>query len=716
MPSKRKILLDSFNAIFDVMEAKDGKPARRIVNMTMRKVGGVDQLVLDPGLSEVDVTRDTSVFMAKVRGVPVFAKFRTDTNAGSRVLSEFKNMSYRAIPWPLQFANVLTKILAQAYTSYNPDFLLANQVKDALNALVNVTEDEKKMYLKSLTKKIINPKHLAKVVGTITKAELKMSTTERKKAAEARPPTAEGVLEKWRDDEGNLRSQDPGFYLDFWLFFEKAGLRTSFVKLENVDGLIADLERQTKDALSPDMWSKIKGNKAAQLMKNFNEYVQALNVGVENSTRLLVAIESLNVGMTTQQATMVGRNISVDFNRKGTFSSTAGALVIFYNAGIQGNLRFIRSLMHRGPKDALKILLGITFTSYMWGMIQHIMTSRSGDDEEGSDYDDMGNFAKDMNIVMFAPGTTKHARVPVPWGWNMPWMLGQRILSHQLNMMGEGGEGLFQNVSGVIGNWYETLNPVGQTLWPAIVKPLAEVYYNENFYGGPIEKVKFPHDPPQPKAYLSRKGTAPAFDATAKWLNGIFGGDEITQGSLRRLFGDKSQMYKPEEDFDAFLQSGSVMEHLYNGYTGGPGRTLERLISGAWSFGNGDYSIDWKNVPVANRFYRNDYSSYKIVQKYYNLRNRVFSVNEYVKDTKTGKVPAEKYRDRIRINKPLLILKPMIDAADTSRKALIRKQQTVKSSKLPEEKRVEEFDKLQKQLLASYRKVLVKASKLGIDI
>ena len=87
-----------------------------------------------------------------------------------------------------------------------------------------------------------------------------------------------------------------------------------------------------------------------------------------------------------------------------------------------------------------------------------------------------------------------------------------------------------------------------------------------------------------------------------------------------------------------------------------------------------------------------------------------------MKDTKTGKVPAEKYRDRIRINKPLLILKPMIDAADTSRKALIRKQQTVKSSKLPEEKRVEEFDKLQKQLLASYRKVLVKASKLGIDI
>jgi hypothetical protein len=453
------------------------------------------------------------------------------------------------------------------------------------------------------------------------------------------------------------------------------------------------------------------------LESNIVKTVEAMNAGVENAMRLLVAKHLLKKGFTIQQAVMAGRNISVDFNRKGTLSSGIGSIFLFFNAGVQGNLRMIKSMVGRDRMAAAKLVTGIMAFSFTWGLLQRMLTQHDEDEDgekEGNHYDRLGDFERDTNLTIFFPGTDYNVRIPLPWGYNLFWMMGQKAANVAAQSMGPsmGGSGIISNGTNAMSNIYSTFNPLGGTVMPGFIAPIYQVVQNETFYGSPITKPNRQFDQ-SPAAFRSNKNTKEFFVDFSKKMNAWLGGDEITPGSMKRMFGS-DEVVNPMEDWSWAL-SGSDLEHIFEGYTGGPGSTFSRLVSGAYSGINGNLDMNWAEVPVSRRFFREGYSSYMTSKRFYGLKNRIDEANKYVKDLKSGKNIKES-KEAIAGNRDLLQIKPMVDAADTKRKAIQRLVDKVNASQLSESEKLDKVEVLEKQRVAAWLKVLYKARKMGIDV
>lgn len=709
--AKRKVIFDEWDAIFDVLEEhEDGKMPTAIGTRLVKKtVNGEERIVLRKG--EISLKKDDPLlFFVKQSGELKFVKFKksivngdgkTLTGAGARLVSELGNAQFMAMPKWIGVFQPVTRFLAQMYTSFNPDFIFANAIRDALNAMANIQEDEKKKITKDL-KSAMNPAKYLKIAKAIYKVE-------------------KGLDEGTRSVEYAKMNKEDALKLDdndwegWFKFFEANGLRTAFTSQDKISEITRDIERSLgkKPGKAKEYYRKAE----AKLLENaVVRSIEAYNIGVENTMRLVVAKSLLQKGFTVQQAVMAGRNISVDFNRKGTMSSSIGALVLFFNAGVQGNLRFIKSLSTN--KDAAKLAAYIIATSAMWGLIQRMITFSDEDEDgeaEGNHYDRTSDFVKDTNMTFFIPNTDKNIRVPLPWGWNLLWMMGQKVANVMSNHFGPamGGSGVLSNGANAMKNIYSTFNPVGESFIPGAIAPVYDLIRNETFYGSPITKED--RDFTQtPASERSSPKTKKFFVDASKAINSWMGGDSITPGSLKKMFGS-DEVVNPMEDLSWGL-SGSDLEHLFEGYTGGPGAAISRLVSGAYSTLSGDLDINYSEVPMARRFYREGYSNFMTSKRFYNLKQRVDTAYKYVQNLKDGGNQAEA-RSNILANKDLLKIKPEVDAADKNRKTIKRLiDKTNASQTLSEQEKADRIEKYEKQRVARWLKVLYKAKKSGIDV
>ena len=98
------------------------------------------------------------------------------------------------------------------------------------------------------------------------------------------------------------------------------------------------------------------------------------------------------------------------------------------------------------------------------------------------------------------------------------------------------------------------------------------------------------------------------------------------------------------------------------------------------------------------------------------MRDRTNMADKYIKRMK--KVgPSKETAKAIRLNKNLMVMKSIIDAAETSSKALRRQGDTIKKNKtMSFEAKRDKLESIEKQTMANYRKILLKAVKLGIEV
>ena len=712
-----KILFEELDDIFDYMnfDKEKGHPVEDVVEAKeVTGPDGVKRLVVRHVMRRVD-DKEGTIFIGREGGERVYAKFKENLK-GKRFASEVKNMKHVPL-WKILHnsyysLNSVTRFMSMMFTSWNPDFLFTNQLRDAMNAILNMSEQSDEKFKKSLKTNYI--KKVASSTKAIWRSEWRGDAVKkREKLRELEIPSRlEDMIKKFGVD-----GTDSDFYLAWWLYLDSKGLKTSFVKPESMEDIMREIDETFKDATQANAWSKIKSTKALKSLKSFGDkYVDPINTGVENSVRVVVAVEAIKAGMTEHQAITLGRRVSVDFNRKGLMSANLGALFVFFNAGVQGNLRFFRSLFMRTPLDQLKMVGGIAATSYLWAWLQMLISGDEEEDENFSHYDQISDVKKNGNIVAFMPGSKKHITIPLPYGWNWIWAMGQIGAQASAKSVGVGGQGkgLLAGAKDLMSEGYKQFVPIDSPM-PTVAQPYFDLKNNKNFFGAPIEKVAFPFDPPTPQAYMNRKGTASFWKNLAISINSISGGDEVTPGSLKRMFGDNSLYNSPENDVEWAL-SGSAMEYIFNSLGGGAGATFSRVVSGAWGAAQGDFTVNWEQFPMVRRFYRDDYSSWKTLERFFSLRDRVNMANKYVKMLEKGGAPAKEASKAIKLNKNLITIKGMVDAADTQRKALKRKGEAIEKSKMSESEKRERLEKIEKQTLATYRKVLIKASKMGIEI
>jgi hypothetical protein len=359
------------------------------------------------------------------------------------------------------------------------------------------------------------------------------------------------------------------------------------------------------------------------------------------------------------------------------------------------------------------------------------MFNRLFNDDEDDDmpaYDTITPYKRDTNIIIPMPDafdtdktgrSTGYLSMPVPLGYNIFWAAGQSAADVAAKyLFGRGGTGVIDSVTRNLQAGMNAFNPIGgaslDTAYvPTVFKPLAELHANKNFMDQSIRNPDLPYETPKPAYLTDPKRTQKFWTDMSKWMNTVMGGNESVKGTLKGAFGGDPLQYLKGSDYQ-FDMSGSEMEHLALGYTGGPGQIIN------WMFGSGIFpmfdsesrvDIGINQTPIVNRFIRNTTYGTRSKRDYYNAREAVLTAKSELENAKGVGAAAEVRK----IREKYLNLLPAVKNMDGTRSKIRRAKEKIESSsKLTDEQKLQRIEELEKKELDMIIEVNKKAQKLGI--
>lgn len=445
---------------------------------TRREVGadGTVREVKDAGA----LFREPQFFGAKVDGQQVFVRIKDELLAEQMHKLGESGFGKGVIGDIGRAINTATRTMSMLYTQLSPDFMLVNPIRDVQQSIVVATSFDKQ-----------KGNRLALRLAKSLPAAL--ATSMRYQWAKLIDGTATGpdaaLFEQFRMDGGT----------------------TGGFGLMDAEQIQRELQRQIDAASGKPTAMAIKA--ATTLF----EPVMALNDAFENMSRFAVYKAAIEEGFTRQQATVMAKNVTVNFNKRGTASPVFNALYAFFNASIQGNLVVARAIAK--SRTAQAAALGL----FLLGIMQEI----AGDDEDetGTDPKDyVSEFKRDRAFVM-PIGEGKAITVPIAYGLNIPFAMGR----HAVRAM-TGKESPGHAVAKLLELTFTTYLPT-QTWTPTPIQPLVAAAQNRDFADRQIAKEN-PFDDVTPKSQQYRENANKVAVEVAKALNAMTGGSEFEKGAV----------------------------------------------------------------------------------------------------------------------------------------------------------------------------------------
>lgn len=308
------------------------------------------------------------------------------------------------------------------------------------------------------------------------------------------------------------------------------------------------------------------------------------NTTLENAVRLAAYREGILEGMSRPAAARLGRELTVDFNRKGRIGREAGPLYAFFNASVQGSARTIETL--KGPAGQKIIAGGLTL-----GVMQAIMLLAAGYDD-----DEIPEFVKARALIVPLPWMEgkQYLAIPLPLGLHVIPNTG-RVLA-ELTL--DGGRDAGSKVFAALGEIAGSFNPLGggnvfttdgalKTLAPTVVDPVIELGFNRNFSGTPIEREKFGENDQRPgveraRESTQRKPTGQAYIEISRAINTLAGGDDYEAGKVSPT---------PE-----------AVRYMAQVVGGGLLRETEKIVNTTFDMARGE-EVKPTGVPIFGRLY-----------------------------------------------------------------------------------------------------------------
>lgn len=395
-------------------------------------------------------------------------------------------------------------------TSYNPEFWISNMQRDILFALMgtSIKGGSTSKFLGNL----VNPKKIMRMM----------------KAYE------EGTL-------GN--SEVENYYREF----AESGAITGFTVVSGNEVW----EKKIAEFLDPSIWDKIQNS-------GFMMFWQNLGEAVEQMTRFSAYMSARKSGKDIVEATNAAKEISVNFNRKGSGkhisveeldkltrkdgsrlnkTQKAGVYlmslipaygrraVMFFNAAIQG-LNAMYKLWKKNPKRFVGWMTGY----FALGVIQAVLHALFDDDD---DYLDMPDYTRRNNLLIGYDG--------IYLKWAMPqearafYAFGDMAVNHIM------GREPNKNLALEMGNAIADMLPLSATdgvtgLLPSAAQPLVELYTNKDFTGARIyNDMRYLSEDERsktPKYANALPQTGKIFVNVTEFLNYITGGSEWDAGYI----------------------------------------------------------------------------------------------------------------------------------------------------------------------------------------
>ncbi len=449
----------------------------------------------------------------------------------------------------LKHLGTLTRTLAQMYTTFSPEFMVRNPVRDVQAAVMSLPG-------------------LSQGGNNIKKRHI----------AVAMPGAARAL---WRGYAGKAPQGKMGEY------FEEASqagaLASGPIIQQDYSKMVANLEKQ------------INSGSAMETVATVIDNWQTMADVIENSTRLAVYAASRRAGYSVEDSAYISKEASLNFDRHGGAQSAAEirSAYAFFGAGVNG----ARSLLAYGfglhlgtdgkPKlkaipPILKVISALASVSAgiaLWNL------TMGGDDEDGvPKFTRMPHYIKKSNMIIMLPGGGQISW-PLPWGWGAVHALGLGA-GEMAYAYHRGDEvdvaGATTMVLGAIVDGLAPINPgpIAQMATPTAFDPFAQILTNNTFFGAPLMPPKKEYGSAIPDSERSWRRTPAPFKWFAQTVNSYTGGDQYEEGAV------SVSPESVEAVWDAYLGGfGKIIKDTFRLYTD----PLERKPS---------------NIPVVRSFYR----------------------------------------------------------------------------------------------------------------
>jgi N12 class adenine-specific DNA methylase len=503
-----------------------------------------------------------------------------------------------AIGTILRSGEWVNRQLSAFYTTRNPDFIVSNFLRDMLYSNSMAWIKESPNYALRFNRNYMI----------------------------ANPITMKRLLNKYR--KGTLDTSDKieGMFYQFMM----NGGETGYANVRDIEQHKNDIRKELRRSNG-----RLKIGRAFSLLaERFDE----LNRAIENCARFAAFMTSKEMGRTTDRAIYDAKEISVNFNKKGSGSKFYGEIgqtvagntsslisglgrssYVFWNAAIQGTTNFGRQI----KRHPAKAFTGIA-SMFLLGALVAFLGGDDDDDDNKNSYYNLPEYVRRSNIL-FSAG--KHwISIPLPVEYRAIYGLGELMISTI-----SGKEHLTDSeiAEAIIGQMSQVL-PLDfmegggglNAVVPSAAKPLWEAYVAEKSWTGlPLYKDT-PYNKNMPewtKAYSSANKHIVNLTAS---LNEVTGGDRYTKGNI---------------DINP-----SKIEYVLKGYFGGVFNTIDKMAKMAET-ATGEREYEPQNFLLLNRVVKagDERTEYRAVNNEYfrlkkehdDLKSRI---KNYENDTYNG--------------------------------------------------------------------------------
>jgi hypothetical protein len=476
---------------------------------------------------------------------------------GADGLKLARSLKKESLKHAYAWVSALTRTYAMMRTALVPTFILRNMRADFLQLTINMTAEQK-------------VKMIPQVFKNMKDSWVAVFTYER-------DGKAKGALATYANE-----------------FFSNGGQIAGF-GVQSVDKINQGLNRHVKKH------GKLMTNFGMPALK-FYEYVERGNASIETGTRLALYAAMRKEGKSIRDSIEAGKNITVNFNRKGELGPLVNSVYMFSNVAVQDAARSLKAITGKNGAAVVVGLLGAAFAASM-------LNNRGDDDDEDKTgagrYKNIPESEKKRNIIIKIGG--KYVKQPIRGIWAWIYYAGTKA--------GDVAFGKYESYKAaldVAASALDTINILGtsgsvaQFVTPTILDPVVQHIENKSYTGDPMRQQKFTDA--QPDSTTGMKRTPGWMKATAKGLNKATGGDEATKGWID---------VAPE-----------TIKHVIDTLAGGIGTDVSYGVGFASDAVKGDYDVD--KTPVVRDVVRDLPDT---TRRYYEAKDKfdagVYAVNHY---------------------------------------------------------------------------------------
>lgn len=551
----------------------------------------------------------------------------------------------------------ISRFMAQTCTSYNPEFVMRNMIRDFEFASSNLLAKEGLKYTK------VFEKYYAQVglIEGIRNSKIK----------DLADTGGFGLYAKYRNGTLDTSNKIQRYFKEFM----DNGGETGWVQVKNMKDLSKEYRRNIKT----------ERNKVSKVGKGFYNLIfknlENVNEIAENMARFATYCASRDSGRSAVRSAYDAKEVSTNFNRHGSASAIKSFkngemsdmqnarkqiyrftssyfrnTSMFFNAGIQSTNLLIKNFKHNPIGTAGYIAAGPMMTAGLIALLNNAMiASEDEKDRKGvkDPYGELPDYIRRNNLCVYI-GEGEFVTIPLAIEERAFYGLGDFVagMTFADNISSQKMANLAENkkidkwlnpamdavgclsqlvpVMDYLGNASFGKEPVQETVKgfaPSAISPIVEWLYNSDWKGSPIQRDdKF--DEEQPSWMLAYKGTPDCLINLNKKVNAatntVAPGNENMKGN----------------DFWNAVTNPSALQHFYSGYMGGAATFAERAVD----LVKKGKDVETKDIPfVRSLLYTPNEKSglQRTKTKWYNYQDEMAKTMSNVKRLTSKNVPAD---------------------------------------------------------------------------